>query len=184
MQNVERIIWFGCVIFMVAILVLTNVHKSESVSGKIKQPPKIIPVSEEESPYLRLSVNGTEGYSYGTDFKYNNNLSGDRIVIVKNDANLSLEIHIGAKGETVKDFEKEIEDSLESGEKIFQGPGDWKYYIDENWDPTPNAKAYDNIRKVFFTEKDGVLIKAYQYDYTGGKYDKEIEQILSGVTSY
>lgn len=178
MKNVERIIWFGCIFFMIVIIALTNLQKVET-----KQSPTITPVNSiipvKEIPNLRMSVKGMNGYSSATEFAFGDNtVSGESLTIFKNNANLSLEIRLGEKNETAKEF------IAEANNKIFQGPGEWRYYLEKSWDSNPNTKVYDNIRRVFFLECDGVLVKAYQYDYTGGKYDAEIERILSGVEFY
>lgn len=191
MRNVERIIWFGCIFFMIVIIILTNLQKVET-----KQSPTITPVNSisiapvKEIANLRISVKGVSGYSSATEFSFDDDVGNDRgtdagdgissgsLTIFKNTANLALEIKLGERGETTQEF------ITEADGEIFQGPGEWRYYLEKSWDPSPTTKVYDNVRRVFFLERDGVLVKAYQYDYTGGKYDEEIERILSGVEFY
>lgn len=171
MKYVERVVWFGCIALMIVTILLNNAQR---ISKKEPEQPKITPITE-ETPYIRISAQGMEGYSSETDFTYQNGFSDDRLTISKNNSNISLEIRIAEQSETVQDFQNRIT------EEIFDGPNGWKYYFEPNWDSDPKTKAYENIRKVFFREHRGVLVKAYQYDYTGGMYDREIEEILKGV---
>jgi len=171
---------------MIVIIVLTNLQKVET-----KQSPTITSVNSitpvKENANLRISIKGVSGYSSATEFTFDDNpISGDvsdnissgRLSVFKNTANLSLEIKLGERGETAQEFIDEADS------EIFQGPDEWRYYLEKSWDSNPTTKVYDNVRRVFFLEHDGVLVKAYQYDYTGGKYDAEIERILSGVEFY
>ena len=176
MRNVERTIWFISIIFMIVTLFVTNSFGKKFSEEESVQAPIIKPVVEDrtsqtgtmEKPML-IGINGAYGYTVQTDLR-------ERfITITKNNENLSLEIQIDPEGKSISDF---------SSKGLLQGPSAWKYYEDPGWDDTPGTTTIANIRKVFLTEKDGVLIEAYQYDYTGGAHDKEIEQILKGVTIY
>ena len=171
MKYVERVVWFGCVALMIVTILLNNTQKTIK---KEPEQPRITPITE-ETPYIRISTQGMEGYASETDFTYQNGFSDDRLTISKNNSNISLEIRIAEQSETVQDFQNQI------NEKVFDGPNGWKYYFEPSWDSDPKTKAYENVRKIFFREFNGVLVKAYQYDYTGGIYDLEIEKILEGI---
>jgi len=176
MRNVERTIWFISIIFMIVTLFVTNSFGAKFSEKEPVQAPIIKPIAEErtsqtgntEKPML-IGIDGVDGYTVQTDLRER------YVTITKNNGNLSLEIQVDPEGKSISEF---------SSKGLLQGPSGWKYYIDPDWDNTPGTTTIANIRKVFLTEKDGVLIEAYQYDYTGGVYDKEIEQILKEVKIY
>jgi len=150
---------------MVVILIIANLEVEP-------KPPVITPVHEitktqdSELKSMLVSIKAKDGYSVETDI-------ADRYIrVTANNANISLEIEAGAEGVEL------------AGKEILKGPGEWSYFYNDNWDPKPGTTTEGNIRKTFFTSKDDVPIVAYQYDYTGGTHDKEIEEILQGVTLF
>lgn len=65
--------------------------------------------------------------------------------------------------------------------EMLDGPNGWQYYWDKNWDPNPETAPVANISRTFMKEEDNNVVRIDQYDYTGGKYDEEIDEIVSGI---
>jgi hypothetical protein len=191
MNTLERTIYIGLIALMVGVVslnYLTTPTQSELWTDMVekkqtadeKQQPAQTEIQERD-PLSLFTLEVNNGYKIYYDAK------DEPLVISKTiGENNFVEIEIKSTGMSYGDYMNGV--YMANGNKIpdlYDGPNGWKYYKDELWISTPSPKITQeggNISKVFLKEICDNVFTITQNDYTGGKYDKEIEKLISKIS--
>lgn len=177
MHRIENIIWLVGIGLMAAVLLVSSQNPA-LLNGTAKKDGTANTLGETANTAtpnsMLASIKTPDGYKVMTD------LAVRYITIEKENGKLWLEFRVDPEGKTLQAFMDEMKKN-HPGIKFYDGFGGWKYYYNENWDPKWGTASIANIRRTFLKEKDGVLVIADQYDYAGGRYDWEVNEIIKGT---
>lgn len=181
MNIIERTIYVSLIALMVTVISVGYVTKAPSQEPEqqnaLEQP--LEPQVENKFTQPTLLTVELGGYVSHID------VSGDPFAFSKTyTGGKRIDIEIASMYESYEEYitEKEKYGSLP---KMYNGPNGWTYYIDEYWDKTGKTNQEGgNLYRTFLKEEDGILVTITQYDYTGGKYDKEVNSLISKIKLY
>jgi len=178
MNTIERAIYIGLIALMVGVVSLDYYSAPTQQIEKIQtksQPPS---QPEMKTPaFIKLNIGN--GYVLHYDAK-DEPLYIEKTPVEGKPNYVSMEI--ASEGRKYSEYMNEIFDAEKKIPKLYDGPNGWKYYKVESWDPAPkmNQEGW-NISKVFIKELCDNVFTVTQNDYTGGKYDKEVERWVSKI---
>lgn len=177
MNMIERIIWLSSIVLMAGILTVSTF--SEELP---QEPRQKVPVQKQD---IQQSQSQTPNLTFvlKNDYKLNTSLQKGHISIAKKDGE-GLQIGIEIKNTNISSekYLEEIKKEYDTMPQLQDGPNGFKHYTSKWWDPNPKTAKMANISRIFFKETNGSVIEIIQYDYAGGKYDKEIEDLISSLS--
>ena len=115
-------------------------------------------------------------------YKLNTSLDKRRISISKSDKeNNKVGIEIKNTKINIQEYLEEIRKEHNTLPEFHDGPNGFQYYVSKWWDPNPKTVQIANVSRIFFKETNNDVIEIIQYDYAGGKYDREIDTLISAM---
>jgi len=128
-------------------------------------------------PPALISIDFGNGYTLKT------NVNNRDIDITKScgDKTRYVSIEIESANMKYESYLKDLSGAEGHLPEIKEGPSGWNYYAAKGWEKDPKKAVSGNVSRVFFKEKDGNVVDITQYDYCGGKYNKEIDRLIKGV---
>jgi len=155
MNIMERMVWFALVLLLGVVMGVGYLPTETPVQTTV------------ETPMVEVTWISLAGYNTTTT------LSENYTTIAHPESNATLELSILPESLTVEYLEKKP--TLQT---LNPGLGAWQFEKHDGWDPSPDSKVEGNSSTTYYLEKDGYIIRAELFDYTGGSLDEEFEKIL------
>lgn len=184
MNTIERTIYIGLIALMVGVVSLNYLVDAQTPKASLSpEPPK---PTQEKPPEIEYSALFTLGINNGYFLRYD---AKDEPLVISKEIGRDnfVEIEIASTGKYYGDYMNDVYTENKEIPTLYDGPNGWKYYKDKSWIPTPSPKITQeggNVSKVFLKEICDNVFTVTQTDYTGGKYDKEIEKLISKISLY
>lgn len=186
MNTIERTIYIGLIALMVGVVslnYLASPKQPELRTDMVKESQQQEEAQQlEERKFTQpvpLSVE-LGGYTLRAD------VSQIPISLEKRySGGKTVSIEIANTHYSYTEFMEEEERSSNGVPEFHKGPNGWTYYVDPYWDPTGKVmQEGGNLYRTFLKEAEGLLIAITQYDYTGGKHNKEFDTLISKIKLY
>jgi len=161
MNIIERIIWFSMLATMFVVIAVVQIQKKNEEDQSItKEHPSLITVE------------------IGNGFRLYKNLEKEPLLISKITKNQRASA--GIKVESMDKGYYEYKSSI--SETIYRSNNGWEYYKSPYWNPEVDAKVMGNVSRIYFKEKEDKIIQITLNDTSGGKYDKDIENLIGAIS--
>lgn len=193
MNTIERTIYIGLIALMVGVVSLnylaspkqeelwTDMVKESQQQEEVRLENQLEELEEERkfTQPVPLSVE-LGGYTLRADVSQIP-ISLER----KYSGGKTVSIEIANTHGSYAEFMEEEERSSNGVPEFHKGPNGWTYYVDPYWDSTGKMmQEGGNPYRTFLKEAEGLLIAITQYDYTGGKHNKEVDNLISKIKLY
>jgi hypothetical protein len=181
---IAKTIWFGCLALMAVVLTVSIFSDigNDSVDGA-KLPGKAdCSICLPETP--NIVFESEQGYRVHVDA-----LNGYVTVSKHEGEDIGTYVAMEIRKITYETYEEYVAEMEKVGRQIKDGLNGWKYFDAEAWIEDPEKAGVANIKRTFFKElkeeylKQEGILQAVQYDYTGGEYSQEIENMVYSIQS-
>lgn len=186
MNTIERTIYIGLIALMVGVVSLNYLASpkqpelwTDAVEESQQQKEAQLEEERKFTQPIPLSVE-LSGYTLRAD------VSQIPISFERKYSNgKTVSIEVESMHESYAEFIEEGERSSSGVPELHSGPNGWTYYIDPYWDTTGEImQEGGNPYRIFLKEAEGLLIAITQYDYTGGRHNKEVDSLISKIKLY
>lgn len=193
MNTIERTIYIGLIALMVGVVslnYLVSPKQSELWTDMVKESQQ-----QKEAQQLEEARSEEEERKFTQPIPLSVELGGYTLRADVSQIPISFErkysngktvsIEVESMHESYAEFIEEGERSSSGVPELHSGPNGWTYYIDPYWDTTGEImQEGGNPYRIFLKEAEGLLIAITQYDYTGGRHNKEVDSLISKIKLY